>query len=49
MKGVPFHQDNAPAHVLVAMAGVRDRGFERLITLHIPLIWHHMTIFCSLT
>ena len=29
MKGVLFHQDNAPAHKsVVAMAAVRDCGFE---------------------
>ena len=29
MKGVLFHQDNAPAHKsVVAMAAVRDSGFE---------------------
>ena len=48
-KGVLFHQDN-PAHKsVVAMAAVHDCGFELVITLHILLIWHHLTIFCSPT
>ena len=46
MKGVLFHQDNAQAHKsVVAMAPVRDCGVNWLITLHILLIWHHLTSF----
>ena len=53
MKGVLFHQDNAPAHEsVVAMAAVHDWltvALNWLITYHILLIWHHLTIFCSPT
>ena len=47
MKGVLFHEDNAPAHKSVV--AVWDCGLNWLITLHILLIWHHLTIICSPT
>ena len=50
MKGVLFHQDNAPADKsVVAMAVVHNCGFKLVDHLHIFLIWHHLTIFCSPT
>ena len=50
-KGGLFHKDNLPAHEhVVAMAAVCVTvALNWLFALHILLIWHHPTIFCSPT
>ena len=50
-KGVLFHLDNTPATpAVVAVAGAYITvALNWLITLHILLIWYHLTIFCSPT
>ena len=52
MKGVLFHQDNAPVGLhkfVVQWLLCVTVALNWLITLHILLIWHHLTIFCSPT
>ena len=48
MKGVLFHQDNAPAHKYVVQWLLCVTVALKLIDhLNILLIWHHLTIFCK--
>lgn len=47
MKGVLFHQGNAPEHLFfVPVAAVHDWALNWLIMLFIFLIWPHLVIIC---